>query len=95
MTASEEPAGLDLTTIAAAVRGYKSAQGMSLGAELARLTVVTPNPQVETLQQLADDIASVTRAHEVVVTSENKAEGVELEGAGGNRLYILPVARER
>ncbi len=69
-----ETEGDILIKIATAVRRYKSAHSLSLGAELNRLHLATREPALaQTLQKAEADLASITRAKELVITSNEKA----------------------
>ena len=63
-----EACGETLVHIATAVRRYKSEHTLSLGAELARLSLATADPALAALLRAsAADLRSVTRAREVTV----------------------------
>lgn len=73
-----ETAGEQLLRVASTVRQYKSERGVSLSAPLARLHLtVQPAELRDAMADAADDISSVTRAAQVVISGE--AEG-EMDG---------------
>jgi len=73
-----ETAGQQLLQVASAVRQYKSEQGVSLSTPLARLQLtVQPDGLLDAMADAADDVSSVTRAAEVVISGQ--AEG-EMDG---------------
>ena len=77
-------AGDALVEIANAVRRYKSERQMSLGAELPRLQVVVHDVRLAAaLEGAEDDIASVTRAREVLIAEKADATLPKLETAAG------------
>jgi valyl-tRNA synthetase len=81
-------AGEALVEVANAVRRYKSDRQMSLGAELACLQVAVDEPALAAaLEGAGDDIASVTRAREVIIGGEIDASLARLE-TGAN----VPIA---
>lgn len=69
-----EAAGETLVEIATAVRRYKSEAGISLGAELARLHLATPDPELAALLRAAEpDLASITRAARITVADDGRS----------------------
>jgi valyl-tRNA synthetase len=82
-----ETTGEVLLTIATAVRRHKSESGLSLGAELPTLTLITADPALAAaLTQAQSDITSITRAQQIVIT-DRQVEGEK--GVDGNgRLTI-------
>lgn len=66
-----ERAGSALLALTTAVRRYKSARNLSLGAPLERLTIAVADPTLRSLlEQSATDLASVTRARELSFVAE-------------------------
>ena len=79
-----EAAGTALVAVATAVRRYKSEAGISLGAELARVQLVTDDATLAAaLRAAAADLASVTRARviEVAPALDPALEPLTTEGA--------------
>lgn len=73
--------GTLLVEIATAVRRYKSAQSLSLGAELAALHLRTDDPALaDTLRAAEADLISITRAQVVEVNAVAEDEVVDVGG---------------
>lgn len=72
-------AGETLCAVARAVRGYKSEAGLSLGCELARLEVVAG----VSLRGGEEDLASITRAREVIYVQGLSADIEQIIGCDG------------
>jgi valyl-tRNA synthetase len=82
-----EACGETLVRIATAVRRYKSEHTLSLGAELARLSLSTADPALAALLRASTaDLQSVTRAREVTV-ADHLEPGQELL-AGDGRVAV-------
>ncbi|MFZ0545008.1 MAG: valine--tRNA ligase [Candidatus Promineifilaceae bacterium] len=80
---SAESAGEALLTIATAVRRYKSEAGLSLGTELPTLTLATGDTTLATaLAQAKSDIASITRAQQIIITDQQPINQKVVEGNG-------------
>jgi valyl-tRNA synthetase len=66
-----EATGAILVQIATAVRRYKSAEGLSLGADIQRLTIAGGEPRLrDALHQSETDLMSVTRALNIDIREE-------------------------
>ena len=66
-----ETTGAALVHVATAVRRYKSSENMALSAELAGLTLATPDPALAAALRLAEsDIMSITRAGRITISPE-------------------------
>ncbi len=71
-----EAVGDMLIEVATAVRRYKSEAGISLGAQLSKLLLSTPDAAVaEQLASASLDILSVTRAKELNIVEKNEMNG--------------------
>lgn len=85
-----EQTGKELVEIATAVRRYKSERGLSLGAELASLSLSLPEPgERERLEAAGDDLMSITRARRIELLAELPEEGERLQ-AGEFELVVVP-----
>jgi valyl-tRNA synthetase len=86
---SAESTGELLLTIATAVRRHKSESGLSLGAEIPTLTLITADPALAAaLAQAQSDITSITRAQQIIIT-ERQAEGEEVIDGNGRITITL------
>jgi valyl-tRNA synthetase len=66
-----EQVGTWLVEIAVSVRRYKSERGLPLGSELLRLQIAHQDEQVASqLESAVDDLASITRAREILIRSD-------------------------
>jgi valyl-tRNA synthetase len=66
-----EQVGTWLVEIAVSVRRYKSERGLPLGSELHRLQIAHQDEQVASqLESAVDDLASITRAREILIRSD-------------------------
>ena len=89
--AHAEAYGETLVAIATAVRRYKSEHGLSLGATLSRLQIVTDDDALaEWLRASATDLRSVTRAATVEVDRQLDPTLHPLPSEGRVRLAIQP-----
>jgi valyl-tRNA synthetase len=72
-----ERVGMALLALTTAARRWKTARQLSLGAELAQMTIAADDDSLRAmLEQCVTDIQSVTRAREVIVVAE-AGEGFE------------------
>ncbi len=86
-----EALGIELVTIAGAVRRYKSEENMSLAAELAQLHLLVADEETQSRFRAAEaDLVSVTRARKVIVSRESNGNAFVLEQTESARISVNP-----
>jgi len=81
--------GETLLAIATTVRRFKSEHNLPLGTELARVQLVAESPATrELLAEAEADLASVTRAQEIVILDKPQADGPHIVIGDGLHLFI-------
>jgi valyl-tRNA synthetase len=77
--AEAEEAGQALLEVLRQVRRYKAEQGLSVGAELATLTINVPSKLYSALHAALVDLKSATRAREIILEEYDQELGMSEE----------------